>query len=268
MKKISKIVLSSILVLILVCMSVVTSFAAGNLVLNGKEAPVGSTVTYTFSIGDAHQKLCGIHLVVFFDQNLLKLTDVNAENLEGGTIINDNKGNDGRIIVTNSFINGTEGLDCSESTDIVTVSFEVIKEGTTDITYYMPYLYDLDTVNIYDYTFTCDLSVDGQVVIDNQTPALENIEELDNFRDAGDFENNEEGTGSGIKPVVTQAPQNDNPNNPQGNNVEQKGSGAVVPIVCAVVIVAAIVVLVVVKSVTGKKSEDSDDITVHNNNHQ
>lgn len=259
MKNFSKIVLSSLLVLTLVCFSAVTAFAAGNLVVNGKEAAVGSTVAYTFSIGDAQQKLCGIHLVVFFDQDYLKLKDVNADNLEGGTIINDNKTNDGRIIITNSFINGTEGLDCTNTTEIVTVTFEVLKEGTTDITYYMPYLYDIESVNIYDYTFTCSLAVDGQVVIDNETPALENVQELENFGDAGDFANNEEGTGSGVKPVVTQAQQNNPDNSQQDNSGEKKGSGAVVPIVCACVIVGAIVALVVVKSVSGKKSSDNDE---------
>lgn len=258
MKKFSKIVLSSVLALILVCFSVVTFFAAGNLVVNGKEAAVGSTVTYTFSIGDAQQNLCGIHLVVFFDQDCLSLKDVNTDNLEGGTIVNDNKGNDGRIIITNSFINGTEGLDCSEMTDIVTVTFEVIKEGTTDITYYMPYLYDIDSVNIYDYTFSCDLAVDGQAVLENQTPVLQNVEEIENFGDAGDFANNEEGTGSGVKPVVTKPqPQGGNEGS-QGSESGEKNSGAVLPIVCAVVIVVAIVALVVVKAVTGKKNPDSD----------
>ena len=94
MKKFSRIILSAVLVFMLVCASVVTSFAAEVLVVNGKEATVGSTVTYTFSIGDAHQKLCGIHLILFFDQDCLELTDVDASALEGGTIINDNKNND------------------------------------------------------------------------------------------------------------------------------------------------------------------------------
>lgn len=254
MKKFSKIFFSAMLVIILVCMSVLTSFAAETLVVNGKEAPVGSTVTYTFSIGDAHQKICGIHLIVFFDQECLELTDVDASALEGGTIINDNKNNDGRIIITNSFINGTEGLDCAEAKDIVTVTFKVIKDGTTDITYYVPYLYDIDTVNIYDYTFTSSLTVDGQVVIATEAPVLENVQELDNFRDAGDFENNVEGTGSGVKPVVTKPQQqanNDNNNNDGGDNK------SIVPIIVVGIIVAAIAVLVVLNTVTSKKEQNN-----------
>lgn len=258
MKKFSKIILSLVLALVLVSMSVVTSFAADSLTVNGNEAPVGSTVTYTFSIGDAQQKLCGIHLVLFFDQELLALKEVNTDNLGGSTIVNDNQGNNGRIIVTNSFINGTSGLKCEEMTDIVTATFEVIKEGTTDITYYMPYLYDIDTVNIYDYTFTCDVLVDGEAVIENQTPVLENVAELEDFGDAGDFENNEEGTGSGIKPAeTTEAASTSSTGSSTGGNNNK--SGMVLPIVCACVIVGAIVALVVVKTVNGKKSNDSDN---------
>ena len=268
MKKFSKIILSLVLTLLLVSFSVFSSFAAGNLVVNGKEAAVGSNVTYTFSIGDAQQKLCGIHLVVFFDQELLKLTDVDTQNLGGGTIVNDNKGNNGRIIVTNSFINGTEGLECIETTDIIKVSFEVIKEGTTEITYYMPYLYDIDSVNIYDYTFSCDLAVDGQAVFEDQIPVLENVAELENFGDAGDFENNEEGTGSGVKPA-TQPQQVATQCGSQGSDDNNKGSGVAVPIICACVILAAIIVLVVIKSANGKKTnDDEDENQVHNVNNQ
>lgn len=263
MKKFSRIILSAVLVFMLVCASVVTSFAAEVLVVNGKEATVGSTVTYTFSIGDAHQKLCGIHLILFFDQDCLELTDVDASALEGGTIINDNKNNDGRVIITNSFINGTEGLDCSETKDVVTATFKVIKDGSTDITYYVPYLYDIDTVNIYDYTFSSSIAVDGQVVVATETPVLEDVQKLDNFRDAGDFENNVEGTGSGVKPVVTQAQQQG------GNHGGSSGNGgnskSAVPIICVGVIVAAIVALVVVKTVNGKKNQNSDEDTVVNN---
>ncbi len=273
MKKFSKIIVSLVLMLLLVSMSVFSSFAAGNLVVNGKEASVGSNVTYTFSIGDAQQNLCGIHLVLFFDQDVLKLTEVNTDNLGGSTIVNDNRGNNGRIIVTNSFINGTAGLNCKDMTDIVSVTFEVIKEGTTEITYYMPYLYDIDSVNIYDYTFSCDLAVDGQSVIEDEVPALENVAELEDFGDAGDFANNEAGTGSGIKP--TTPPQNQD-NAPQGGSQDStatdngnKGSSVVVPLVCAGVILVAIVVLVVVKSVSGKSTkDDDDDNSVHNVNNQ
>lgn len=257
MKKFSKIILPLMLALVLVCMSAVTSFAAEVLTVNGKEATVGSEVTYTFAIGNAQQKICGIHMVVFFDQDFLALKEVNTDNLGGGTIVNDNKGNNGRIIVTNSFVNGTSGLDCTESTDIVKVTFEVIKEGTTEITYYMPYLYDIDSVNIYDYTFTCDLAVDGEVVAEGEVPALEDVAQLDNFGDAGDFANNEAGTGSGEKPV-TPTVQDDAQSSSQSSEGRSNGSGAVVPIICVSAILVAIVVLVVVKIVTGKKSDKDD----------
>lgn len=257
MKKFSKIILPLMLTLVLVCMSVVTSFAAEVLNVNGKDAAVGSEVTYTFAIGNAQQKICGIHMVIFFDQDLLALKDVNTDNLGGGTIVNDNKGNNGRIIVTNSFVNGTSGLNCKESTDIVKVTFEVIKEGTTEITYYMPYLYDIDSVNIYNYSFTCDLAVDGETVAEGEVPPLENVAELQDFGDAGDFANNEAGTGSGEKPTtpaVQDAPQGSS----QGSQGDDKGSGVIVPIICVSAIVVAIVVLVVVKTVTGKKSDNDD----------
>lgn len=257
MKKISKIVLVTILAVMLMCVSLVSAFAAGTLTVNGNEAPVGGTVTYSFNIADAHQKIAGIHMVIFFDQDCLALESVDAENLDGSTI-NDNQSGNGQIIIVNSLINGASGLACSDKTELVSVTFKVLAEGETDITYYIPYLYDIDLVNIYDYTLTCDIAVDGDVVAPDKTPELHDVSSLDGF-DAGDFENSPEGTGSGVKPVVTQVPQG---NNEQSGGTEDNANGTnpttIIGIVCACVLVAAIVLLVVIKSKGNKKDSSAE----------
>lgn len=245
MNKFFKVIVSVLMATLLLCLSVLPAFAT----VNGKEAPVGSTVEYTISISDCVQKITGIHLEIFFDQSTLKIKEVNTDNLAGSTTVNDNQNNDGTIRVVNGLINGASGLECKEKTDLVKVSFEVIAEGDTEIKYYIPYLYDYDMVNLYKYTLSQTISVDGEVVAENVPPVLAGDEDfagVDTF-DKGDFENSPQGTGSGIKVEPTKSPAQ-NTEAQTSDNGGEKDNTVTIALVCAGIIVVAIVVLVIAKS--------------------
>ncbi len=253
MKKLIKLISTVMVALLMLCLSVAPAFAAGEATVNGNTASVGSTVEYTLSIADSHQAICGIHYVIFFDTEVLELKSFNADNV-GGTI-NDNQNGDGQIVVVNGLINGASGLACTDKTVLATATFEVIGEGDTSIEYYIPYMYDFDMVNIYDYTLTHDITVDGEDVIVDEAPALADVSTLDGF-DAGDFENNPEGTGSGIKPAATQASTSSSSSD---NNSGSKVDGKIVAtIVIGIVLVVCIVVLLIVKSKNSKQKESAD----------
>lgn len=251
MNKLFKAITSQALVLCLVCLSVFSGFAA----VNGKDAAVGSTVEYTISIADCVQNITGIHLEIFFDQTTLKLKDINADALGDSTTINDNQNGDGKVSFVNGLINGTTGLECKEKTDLVKVTFEVIAEGDSEIKYYIPYLYDYDMVNLYKYTLSQTITVNGEVVAENIPPVLagdEDFANVDNF-DKGDFENYPEGTGSGIKVVTTNAPATGDASD---ENDGEKDNTVTIALICAGVIIVAVVVLIIAKSkVKGKEEE-------------
>lgn len=263
MKKFSKIILSVLIMALIVSLSIVPAFAESDVTVNGNDAKIGDTITYTFSIEGSDQKIAGIHMVIFFDQDVLELKEVNADNL-GSATINDNINGDGQIIIVNSLINGTAGLKCSDKTVLATATFEVKKEGNAEISYFIPYLYDIDLVNIYDYKLSYGLEINGAEVVEDRTPELADVSTLDGF-DRGDFENNVEGTGSGIKPVATSANSavntDSNSADNQGNsNSSETNKGStnvtvIVGIAIVAIVVVAIVVLVVLKNVQGKKSE-------------
>ena len=251
MKKFFKMLITTIMIITLVCLSAFSGFAA----VNGKDAPVGSTVEYTISIADCVQNITGIHLEILFDQTKLQIKEVNADNLSGSTTINDNQNNDGTIRVVNGLINGANGLECKEKTELVKVTFEVIAEGESEIKYYIPYLYDYDMVNLYKYTLSQTISVDGTVVEQDVPPVLageDDYKDVENF-DKGDFDNSPEGTGSGIKVVPTAATS-------QSAETEdgEKDNTVTIAIICGAVVVAAIVVLAIAKSKASAKSEDSE----------
>lgn len=254
MNKISKILVTALLIIAMFCLSALPSFAA----VNGNEAPVGSTVEYTLSISGAEQKITGIHLELFYDQTCLELKDVNTDNLSGSTTVNDNQNKDGNIKVVNGLVNGSAGLACVEKTDLVTVTFEVIAEGDSEIKYYIPYLYDYDMVDFYKYTLSQTITVDNNVIAENIPPVLAGDEEFDGVDsfDKGDFQNSPEGTGSGVKvlPTTTQ-------NSDSDSTDKKTDSTATLFLICGSVIVAAVVVLLIVKSkskpeTTQKKSDD------------
>ena len=240
MNKLSKILVTSLLVVAMLCLSVVPSFAA----VNGKEAPVGSTVVYTLSISGAEQKITGIHLELFFDQTCLELKEVNTDNLSGSTTVNDNMNKDGNIKVVNGLVNGANGLECVAKTDLVTITFEVIAEGDCEIKYYIPYLYDYDMVDLYKYTLTQTITVDNNVVSEDVPPVLAGEDDFDGVDafDKGDFQNSPEGTGSGVKVVPTTATQS------AQSSEGKTDSTTVLFIICGSVVAVAVVVLLIAKS--------------------
>lgn len=249
MKRFSKILVTSIIAIVILCASLVPAMGA----VNGKEAKVGSTVEYTLCIADAEQTITGIHLEFFYDQAVLELKDVNTDNLPNSTV-NANENKDGSVKVVNGLINGTQGLACSQKTELAKLTFEVVGEGDTEIKYYVPYMYDYDMVNLYKYTFSQTINVDGETVAEDVAPVLADDKDFnskENF-DKGDFANNEEGTGSGIKPQPTTAKKPAGEMTPSKDKTGNDNKTIIVACICVGVIAAAVVVLVVAKSKAGK----------------
>ncbi|MBQ9743453.1 MAG: hypothetical protein IJV88_07360 [Ruminococcus sp.] len=277
MKNTMKKILVTALCLLMLCLSLVTASADEAAMVNGFSAPVGSTVTYTLNISDASQKIAGAHLEFYYDRDYLTLQSVTADNMANSTINND-VNQTGRILVINSLVNGTSGLACTEKTALVTLTFEVAAKGDTNITYYVPYLYDIDMVNLYEYTFTTDLTIDGVVATADEAPILEDVSKRDDVTDKGDFANNPQGTGSGEPQAVisTNAAgeildsngnvvQGQPVTDAQGNIIgvtpgtdKSLSSGTIVAIVCGGVVVVAIGALIAMKVINDKKA-DSDE---------
>lgn len=195
MKNLTRKLLALFIAVALLVLSVPFAFAAEE-----KEASKGSTVEYTLSIADSKQKITGIHFELYFNKDVLKVKDVNTDNLSGSTVNADEAGT-GRITVVNGLINGSRGLVCQEKTALITVTFDVISDGSAEVEYYIPYMYDYDMVNIHTYTLTEDMSIDGAVVSENAVPVLADADELEkkiSGFDRGDFENTANGKSGSV----------------------------------------------------------------------
>ena len=251
MKRIFTASLVGILTCLVLLTSMVTVFAdTAKTTVNGKDAAVGSKVEYTLFLESYKQDVVGIQMIFKFDPAKLELKDVKLDSFPGATL-NANNDGDGMIYFNNSDING---IDFSKSRELAKLSFEVIAEGESDIEYLIQYLYDIDLVNIYDYTLTYTLNVDGADVVTTEAPVLADADKVagavSGSFDKGDFENNQEGTGSGIKPTLPKAPVNTS-----SSQNSDKGPGNTMIFVIGGIVVAALVAVIVILVAKNKKGE-------------
>lgn len=253
MKRILKVSLAGVLTCILMITSMLCTFAAPASTVNGVDAPVGSTVDYTLYLESYKQDVVGIQMIFKFDTKYLELKNVDLKNFPSATVNANNQG-DGVIYFNHSDINGQS---FKEAKEVAKLTFTVVKEGQSNIEYLIQYLYDIDLVNIYDYTLTYSLSIDNNVVVATETPLLADADKVDaaveGGIDKGDFANNVEGTGSGIKP--TEAPKK--PAQQSGSdtgNSDTEGGNPALFVIGGVVLLA--LVAVVILAVSKKKKAE------------
>lgn len=253
MKRILKASMAGVLICILMITSMLVAVAAPVSTVNGVEAPVGSTVEYTIDFVSYKQDVVGVQVFYKFDPKHLELKETAFDIFPSATV-NPNLGGDGMIYM--NYTNPSDPIDFSESKEIGKLQFEVIAEGESTIEYYIQYIYDFDLVNIYDYTITYSLTVDGEAKVADKNPPLADINEVlsivedANSFDTGDFANNEEGTGSGIKP--TEAPKGTNSNNDKNDD---KGDGNNAILIIGIVVGIMLVAVVIIAISKKKKAE-------------
>ncbi len=254
MKRIFKISIAGMLTCVLMITSMLCAFAAPASTVNGVDAPVGSTVDYTLYLESYKQDVVGIQMIFKFDTNHLELKNVDLKNFPSATVNANNQG-DGVIYFNHSDINGQS---FKEAKEVAKLTFTVTKEGQSNIEYLIQYLYDIDLVNIYDYTLTYSLSVDNNVAIATETPILADADKVDaaveGEFDKGDFANNVEGTGSGIKPTEAPKKPAQQSGNSSDNDNDGNGGNTALFVIGGVVVLALVAVVII--AVAKKKKED------------
>ncbi|MGN0558753.1 MAG: cohesin domain-containing protein [Acutalibacteraceae bacterium] len=195
MKKTAKVIISTVMCLLVILMSTVSCFAADTLV-NGKTAKVGDKVTYTLNLSDLVYPLAGVQMYVYYDASKLKVVEgsLESETLKSA-VTNERFNEQGKMIFL--WTEGVMGEKFEEPKQLLTVQFEVIGEGASDITYNIQEMYDI----YYDrgsgeylqrYTLTNTVDINGTKVIENEPPILNENVSAD---EKGDFVNNKEGKG-------------------------------------------------------------------------
>ncbi|MBD9121773.1 MAG: hypothetical protein EGQ04_06725, partial [Ruminococcaceae bacterium] len=170
-KRISAVVLALLMCLLTLAFSVTSFSAAENLKLNGKvNAKVGDKVTYEFCVSEVPEKTEDIQMQVAYDSKYLKVDPDKVEYLDGGSsVYNTDLENE---VLFNS-ANGVQGWDMKEKTMILSLTFEVLQGGSTDITYYVQcFDYQSNSQNVDTLQFTTDFLVNGKTAKKNVVPKV------------------------------------------------------------------------------------------------
>lgn len=138
----------------------------------------GDKVKYTLKLGDIENPVLGCDFSVYYDESAMSIDSfadfTNSTNEDDWECLV-NTTADNEIIGNWSII---KGVDFSKERNMLTVNFTAKKDTTTNIRYFIRYLYDENVFNagrkqIEKYTFKCDVSVNGTPVIENGNPELE-----------------------------------------------------------------------------------------------
>ena len=218
-KRISAVVLALLMCLLTLAFSITSFSAAENLKLNGKvNAKVGDKVTYEFCVSDVPEKVEDIQMQVAYDSQYLKVDPDKVEYLDGGSsVYNTNLENE---VLFNS-ANGVQGWDMKEKTMILSLTFEVLQGGSTDITYYVQcFDYQSNSQNVDTLQFTTDFLVNGKTAKKNVVP------KVNENGNGGAFINYENGKGTkngGDNPIGGQYGRNNTNNQSTESNGDTDG---------------------------------------------
>lgn len=211
----------SILMILLVVLSVaalpVSAVEAAQTDISVKK---GDEVIYTLKL-TTPEKVVGCDFSIYFDSSVLRVKEVadftgNFDSEEHMAIINSNLKD--QIIGNFSILSGIRFKDSL----LVSVKFEAQTSADTDISYYVRYLYPESMQMFTEYTFTCDVTVNGKAVIEDAAPELN----VDEPQQNGQFINSV--TGDGKDADVNTAedkPETNSPNNEPGENDTPKTPG-------------------------------------------
>lgn len=149
----------------------------------------GDEVVYDLKV-TVPEKVVGCDFSVYFDSSALKVKEIadftgNFDSEEWQAVINPNLKD--QIIGNWSIISGIP----FDNRSLITVKFEATANIDTHISYYVRYMYPKSLEQFTDYTFTCDVTVNGKTVVEDAAPEL-NVEEP---QSSGQFVNSVTGDG-------------------------------------------------------------------------
>lgn len=268
LKKAAAILISTWLVL--TC--TVSVFAAESLKINDKtDAAVGDTVNYTLNLSDCKDKLEGIQMYVTYDKNYLKIDgdSLKFDNLD--SVISNTK-LDGYM--TFNWTNVQNLVSFSSKKALMSVNFEVLKSGSTDIKCFVKEMYGDDMTYFKSYKMTTDISVNGTVTSKDQTPIITDDESFVNNHQGG-FVNYEDGMGEENTPnssnhkavtgdakkgtqYVTYVQDVTKTVSATGTN----NSNTTIFVVAAIVIILAAIVVIAIRKRKSDKSHSNDVVQV------
>ena len=197
MKKLISLLCVLTMVIGIIAVSAVSTSAAVDSAKTQIEVKNGQDVTYRLKLSEVESKVVGTEFSVYYDSSVLEpvsvldFNDNDEENWNGNWLANYKK--DGEVLCNFSVVRGVE---FKEPRSVITINFKAKANATTDITYFVRYLYDYrpfteeamknkSQPQITEFKYTCDVTVDGDPIIEDAQPELN----VDVPQDKGSFIN-------------------------------------------------------------------------------
>ena len=173
MKKLISLLCVLTMVIGIIAVSAVSTSAAVDSAKTQIEVKNGQDVTYRLKLSEVESKVVGTDFSVYYDSSVLEpvsvldFNDNDEENWNGNWLANYKK--DGEVLCNFSVV---RGVDFKEPRSVITINFKAKANATTDITYFVRYLYDYrpfteeamknkSQPQITEFKYTCDVTVDG-----------------------------------------------------------------------------------------------------------
>ena len=191
-KKISAVFAAALCVLSFVSVNA----AEGANINNEFTANAEEKFTYAMYMSDCTEKVLGVQMYVFYDKDCLEI-DPQSVTFDqfNGAIFNANL--EGYMTFNWTII--SELADFSSRSKIVSMDFKVLKEGNTDITYFIREMYGNNTETLKSYKLTYDIIKDGETIVSEKTPIVNGSDEVI-AEHQGDFINYLDGMGEENSP--------------------------------------------------------------------
>ena len=197
MKKLIFLLCVLTMVIGIIAVSAVSTSAAVDSAKTQIEVKNGQDVTYRLKLSEVESKVVGSDFSVYYDSSVLEpvsvldFNDNDEENWNGNWLANYKK--DGEVLCNFSVV---RGVDFKEPRSVITINFKAKANATTDISYFVRYLYDYrpfteeamktkSQPQITEFKYTCDVTVDGEPIIEDAQPELN----VDVQQDKGSFIN-------------------------------------------------------------------------------
>ena len=205
MKKIIGIFSAACILLQIIGLSVSAVSAEDELTINKKaKATAGDKVKYTLYLADTEEEIEGFEMQLHFDKDILKPVEdaFKFPNING--VVENEVGGDIYINWTNI----SNKLSFSDKKVFLSLEFNVISGGSTDITYFIKEMYGSNMSYLKKFTWTYDLAVNDEDQITGEAPLLTDIKHVKANNLQGAYINYEDGKGEenggdGERKVVT-----------------------------------------------------------------
>jgi hypothetical protein len=171
--------ITTILAIMLVMLAAIpaTAFAAeGELEINSTATVnVGDRITYTLNLSDCEVPIIGLQMYLSYDSSKLQYVEdsLKFEKIDG-VVSNPNLDN----LVILSWTDISNEADFSKKAVLLTISFDVIDSGESEISYYISHMYGDDMGYIKNYTITYDLTSNDKDVITDQPAVVTSDDEF------------------------------------------------------------------------------------------